>query len=305
VLFDVVRGVANTTAGKQISSNLTAPEPSNTNGHITSFNSDGFSLRDGTSGAEPRLNTNKGSTNYVSWNWKAGGTAVSNTDGTITSSVSANPTAGNSIVGYTGTGSAATIGHGLSQAPDMVFVKNRTAAAESWVVSIGNVTGTASEYLVLNSDIASQTDTSQFPSAPGSSVVSIGATANINVSTQGFIAYCFHSIEGYSKVGSYVGNGNADGTFVYTGFRPSWFLWKNSTAAGGWWGIIDNKRLGYNVDNNPLYPTVADAAYSTDVADIVSNGIKIRHDLGNINQSGQTIIYLAFAESPFKTSNAR
>ena len=274
-------------------------------GNEVEFTAPGINVGSTNSGYEEEVN--KSGVNYVGWNWKAGGTAASNTDGTITSSVSANPTAGFSIVSYTGTGSAATIGHGLSSAPEMVIVKNLDDGAESWVVSVGNATGTASEYLVLNSNIASQTDTSQFPSAPNSSVVSIGATANVNVSTEDFIAYCFSSIEGYSKVGSFAGNSDVDGPFIFTGFKPAYAIFKR-TGSSADWVVFDNKRNPYNAVDTRLYPNTnaMESTAGTGYADMdfVSNGIKIRGDSAMYNNSSGPYIFYAVAESPFKTSNA-
>ena len=295
-------------------------------GGLSTIDADGFTIVSNTSND----NLNKSATNAVAWNWKAGGAPTTDNlvaaggtptagsvkingsnlgsalAGTIAATrLSANTTNGFSAVKYVGTGSAATIAHGLSQAPDMVIVKNLDDGAESWVVSVGNATGTASEYLVLNSTIASQTDTSQFPSAPGSSVVSLGATANVNVSTEDFIAYCFHSVEGYSKVGTFVGNGVVDGTFIYTGFRPSFLLCKRLT--GDDWMMLDDARSPINAIEKSLAANdpKAEIDASGKAVDFVSNGIKMRNADNGLNLSGITFLYIAFAESPFKTSNAR
>ena len=312
VLFDVVRGVADTAAGKQLSSNLTSAEPSNTNGHVKSFDSDGFSLRDGSSGGEPRLNTNKGSTNYASWNWKAGGAASSNGDGSKTSSVSANPTAGFSIVTYTGDGTGPdTVGHGLSSAPELIIVKNRSSVYD-WKIyneTIGNT-----KYLSLNtSDAEATASTNWNDTSPTASVFTVNTNAAVNQDTSLFVAYCFHGVDGYSKVGSYTGNSATNGPFIYTGFRPAFIMVKLATAADGQWVVFDNKRDPDNPTGKVLYANIN--AADTDVSsyapyDILSNGFKSRIPAGNgneasYNSSGQTYIYLAFAESPFKTSNAR
>ncbi len=309
VLFDVVRGVADTAAGKQLSSNLTSAEPSNTNGHIKSFDSDGFSLRDGSSGSEPRLNTNKGSTNYASWNWKAGGTASSNGDGSITSSVSANTTAGFSIVSYTGTGSTATVGHGLSVAPEFLVVKNRTTASTAWQVGSDYLPHATpwSRYVTLSSDAAETNSTQMWnDTAPTSSVFTIKDAGDVNTNTNNYIAYCFHSVDGYSKVGNYAGNNSTDGVFVYTGFRPAWVLIK-SMGSGESWSLIDNKRNTYNYAETALFPnlSMADTSQINSRLDMLSNGFKLRSNYDRVNGTGYTYLYLAFAESPFKTSNAR
>jgi hypothetical protein len=202
-LTDTVRGV-----NKYLSSDTSDDE--RTGAGVQSWTSDGFTLGSG-------VPSNDSGDNYASWNWKAGGTAVSNTDGTITSSVSANPTAGFSIAAYTGNGtSPSTIGHGLSVAPEMVMVKNRTTTGENWVVSVGNATGTNGDFLILNTTSAVIAGTSQFPSQPGSSTFAVTDAANVNTNTNNYIAYCFHSVEGYSKVGIYTGNGNADGVHLFT-----------------------------------------------------------------------------------------
>jgi hypothetical protein len=303
VLYDRIRGT-----GIRLVSNSTQGNADLTSyGNEVEFTAPGINVGSTNAGYEEEVN--KSGVNYVGWNWKANGSGSANTDGSINSTVSANTTAGFSIVKYTGQSAAGTIGHGLSQAPEFIMLKNTTTGVNYFWSGYNTGSGNTKS-LPINDSGAAYSEVTWNNTTPTASVFSIGAQSEtsshrFNYTGEVFIAYCFHSVEGYSKVGSYLGNGSADGPFIYTGFRPSWFLWKNSTAGGSWWGIIDNKRLGYNVDNNPLYANVNDAAYTTDVADIVSNGIKIRHDLGNINQSGQTIIYLAFAESPFKTSNAR
>jgi hypothetical protein len=247
ILSDSVR-----TAGKYLSSNLTAAEITSTD--FDSFDSDGFTVNavDQTGG----LNAS-GST-YAAWNWKAGGTAVSNTDGSITSQVSANTDAGFSIVSYTGTGANATVGHGLSSAPEMIITKPRNSADNwiSWHTALG-----ATGYIYLNLTNASNTGAAVWNSTlPSSTVFSIGTSSNINTSGQTQVAYCFHSVDGYSKVGSYTGNGSSDGTFVYTGFRPAWVMVKTSSLAGQYWNIFDNVRDPFNDQNTQsLYPNVSDA----------------------------------------------
>ena len=297
-LVDSVRG-----GNEVLSSDVSDAEvTNNNNGWIDSFDSDGFTVIAGASNANWWNNSGD---DFVGWNWKAGGAAVSNTDGTITSSVSANTTAGFSIVSYEGNStSGATIGHGLSSAPELVICKERETAGYDWLCYAEPIGATKNIRLNLSNAAATSTgfwnDT-----APSASVFTVGNNGDVNISGKDIIAYCFHSVEGYSKVGSYVGNGDADGPFIYTGFRPAFFLWKNTEYSGTDWGIIDNQREGYNVDNDPLYASTSAAEYTTDVADILSNGIKVRHDLGNMNESNDVIIFMAFAESPFKTSNAR
>jgi len=287
--YDVVRG-----ATKYLSTHATNLEATQSNG-LTSFDSDGFSI-----GNTTRINGN--TENYVSWNWLASNTTASNSDGSITSTVSANTTAGFSIVSYTGNGSAgATVGHGLATTPAMVIVKNRseTYAWNCYHQSLG-----ATKYILLNSTSASATGTTWNDTAPTSSVFSIGSTSGVNKNTNNLIAYCFAEKKGYSKFGSYTGNGNADGTFVYTGFKPAWIMVKRTDSANNW-TIQDSTRD----PENPvfLYFSADDSDAEAGVIaegqlDFLSNGFKLRQTYGSHNASGGTYIYMAFAENPFVTS---
>ena len=260
---------------------------------LTSFDSDGFSLTN-------YVNTNSSNT-FVAWNWKANGAGSSNTDGSITSTVSANTTAGFSIVSYTGTGSAATIGHGLGVAPNFIITKSLVATQE-WGVyhsALG-----ATKYLFLDETSAAGTNSAYWNDVePDSSVFTIGTSGPTN-STSAMIAYCFAEKQGFSKFGSYVGNGNADGTFVYTGFRPAFLLSKMSDGIQGWF-LIDNKRAyPYNPVDGSLHPN-ANAAEDTSsdfFVDFTSNGFKCRDNDAQLNGDGGTYIYMAFAESPFVNS---
>ncbi len=259
-LYDAVR-----TAPKMLKSNDTTAEINAING-ITSFNSDGFTT--GSSGG-----TNNNNSAIVAWNWKANGSGSSNTDGTITSTVSANVDAGFSISTYTGTGSAATIGHGLSKAPEMFIVKNREAGGTgsgNWNVFVTVIDGSMDE-LALNKTDAKADRTL---TAPTTSVISIGTSDERNQSGIDYLAYAFHSVDGYSKVGSYTGNGNADGTFIYTGFRPAFVICKMVTDAGEGWIMRDNARDPFNVVENHLNAnqSYADSTASQVYADFLSNG---------------------------------
>jgi hypothetical protein len=256
---------------------------------------------------------NSGGEDYVYYFWKAGGTGVSNTDGSITSTVSANTDAGFSIVGYTGAGGTATVGHGLSSAPEMIIVKRREVSGEQWVVWVAPIHLINTDgYLELNTTNADGNNGNIFTTtAPTASVFSIGNSPETNSSGLDYISYCFHSVDGYSKVGSYVGNGSADGPFVYTGFRPKWVMIKVSSSAGQNWVIYDSERNAYNVMGKQIYPnlTSAEADAGTNpsfaILDFTSNGFKLRGSHSSTNYSTRTIIYLAFAEQPFKYSNAR
>jgi hypothetical protein len=295
VLTDSVRGV-----NSQLFSNLTAAQETNTD-HVTAFTSSGFSLGSGTTGTYPSTNNN-GAT-YVAWQWKGGGTAVSNTSGSITSSVSANTTSGCSVVTFTGqTSGVGTVGHGLGVAPSLKIIKAR-ANAYGWPiyhVSLGNTS-----YVVLNSTNASTIDPNEWNNtSPTSSVFTLG-TNFVNYGTG--VAYCFAAIKGFSAFGSYTGNGSTDGPFVYLGFRPRYLMLKVSSTAGYDWLVYDSSRDPYNVTQYNLRADTSDAE-STQTAnylDFLSNGFKIRgSSAGSINPS-QTVIYAAFAESPFQNSLAR
>ena len=285
--YDSIRGIT-----KALYTNATAGE--DTYAMMSSFDSDGWSMN----GSLDLLNGN-GNT-YVAWNWLAGGTASSNTDGSITSSVSANTTAGFSIVSYTGTGANATVGHGLGVVPKMIIVKRRDGAAD-WTVYNSNIGNT--NFLRLNSTLASTSQATYWNNtSPTSSVFTVGSAGDVNTSSGTHIAYCFAEKKGFSKFGSYTGNGAADGTFVYTGFKPAFVILKNTSSAQDW-SMKDNRRPGYNVTDDILYPNGNYAEGSGGDIDIVSNGFKIRTTAANTNGSGNTFIYMAFAEQPLVGTN--
>ena len=296
LLFDAVRG-----ATKYIHSDSTDAETT-ASGRLDSFDSDGFTLGS-------HVTTNESGYNYVAWNWKADNTSgSSNTDGSITSTVAANVDAGFSIVAWTGTASAGTIGHGLSQTPDMIIVKNRSAVT-AWPVWNSNLGSTS--HMFLNTTASEETT---YPTeywnntAPTSSVFSVGTWQVINGSSDNMIAYCFHSVEGYSKFGSYTGNGSSDGTFVYTGFTPKFVMWKEYAHSGNNWQISDTARTPYNVSQAALFSNLSNAedTQTKRRVDILSNGFKLRDGAdGDNNYSGFSYIYMAFAETPFKYTNAR
>jgi hypothetical protein len=240
--------------------------------------------------------------NYVAWQWRASNaTAVTNTAGSITSSVSANTTTGFSVVTYTGNGvGGATIGHGLGVVPKMVIVKRRSPSGTDWSVWHTGI-GTT-QYLILNGTIAAVTDSTVFNGTFNSSVFSVGSWAGINGNTNTFVAYCWSEVAGYSKFGSYTGNGSSDGPFVYLGFRPRFILTKGSSTTGSWW-LYDTSRSTFNEMTDLLRPDTSNADVTQGFCDGLSNGFKIRNT-GN-NNSGQTYIYMAFAENPFAYANAR
>jgi hypothetical protein len=287
-LYDAVRGVT-----KAIACNDTDAEDTRATG-LTAFDSDGFSL-----GSDSNANAGSGST-YVSWNWKAGGgQGSSNTAGSInTTYTSANTTAGFSISQYTGTGSNATVGHGLGVAPKFIIVKCVSHASE-WIVYYGDAT----DYLKFNEANATADDSTRWnDTAPTNSVFSLGTQGDINTSGRTYIAYCFAEKTGFSKIGSYVGNGNADGTFVYTGFKPAWIMAKKSNSTGNW-VIVDTKRDGYNGANDTLQANVTDVESGGNRFDIYSNGFKARSTSSYSNSSGDTFIYMAFGQTLVGTNN--
>jgi hypothetical protein len=300
-VFDSNRGV-----GKSLLTDTTGAEATNeANGYISSFDTDGFSSN---FSAAANYYFNENGTTYVAWNWRANqGTNVTNTNGTITSTVSANTTAGFSVVTYTGTGSAATVGHGLGVVPSMVIVKNRDAADAWQVYHAANTANPETDYLVLNTTAATADAADRWnDTLPTSTVFSIGNGVEVNTSTEKYVAYCFAQIAGYSAFGSYIANASTDGPFIYTGFRPRFILIKRSSNAGAPWSMIDTTRSPYNAATAELNANAADAeATAGNGMDILSNGFKLRAaDYFNSN-SGDTFIYMAFAENPLKFSNAR
>jgi hypothetical protein len=294
-LYDSVRGTT-----KDLASNTTAAETTQATG-LTAFSSTGFTV-----GALAKMNTNAAT--YVGWQWLANaGSSSSNTSGSITSTVSAGATQGFSVVTYTGTGANATVGHGLGVAPKMIIAKCRNTAALDWpVYHSGLANAATSIYLNLTNAASVGGGPGIWNStAPTSSVFSVGTSDYTNGSTKTYVAYCFAEVAGYSAFGSYTGNGSTDGPFVFTGFRPRWFLVKVTSGTTGSWHLIDTSRSPYNQVGVALYPDSSAAESSDFASDILSNGLKIRNTQAEINQSGATYIYAAFAENPFKNSLAR
>jgi len=284
-LFDVLRG-----ASEQLYAEDTAAEA--TYSGVSSFDSDGFTLGTDAGG-------NENSATYVAWCWKANGAGSSNTDGSITSTVSANTTAGFSIVKWTGDDSTATIGHGLGAVPKMIITK-RYDASGNWFTyhhSLGNT-----KYILLEATDAEATSSNAWnDTSPTSSVFTKASATNIDTGT--YIAYCFAEKQGHSKIGSFIGNGDADGPFVYTGFRPAFLIVKRSSASGNNWLILDNKRDPINQMVLGLFPDTTNIEASGYYWDFTSNGFKVRTGGPGENASDSTFIYMAFAESPLVNSN--
>ena len=293
--FDSVRGV-----GKSIQSESLGAETTNDgNGYIDSFDADGFSS---VAGSTNNYNFNNTSTTFASWNWKAGTAVSGTTSGSGTGkaySGSVNTDAGFSIIKYLGNGSAGhTIPHHLGAVVKMIILKrNANTNWSTYHVGMGN-----GKSLPLNEGEAPTTSTSFWnDTTPTSSVFTVGSISNTNSNDSSIIAYCFADVKGYSKFGSYTGNGSTDGTFVYTGFKPAWVMVKLISGSDNW-TMADNKRNGFNADNDVLYPNLANAEVNTNWVDLLSNGFKMRRSDGAENGSGSTYIYMAFAENPFVTS---
>ena len=296
-LVDAVRGV-----GKYIQSDNNSAEVNNSTNSISAFTSDGFTTGTGNP-ANESASTTKG---FMSWNWKANGQGSANTDGSISSTVSANTTAGFSIATWTtpSSGTQFTIGHGLGQAPDMMIMKC-TTQSNSWFTYHKGLGGNVNDYLVLNEAAAEASQTNMW-GANGAETNTMGFKAGTSSYTsQPMVGYFFAEKQGYSKFGSYTGNGNADGSFIYTGFKPAFVLIKYSTSTSGWWQMQDNKRDVDNPTEKAIFANVSDAEYSNAnyAADFLSNGIKMRNATAGSNTSGGTYIYMAFAEAPLVGSN--
>jgi len=287
-------------ATKTLFTNTTNAEITYTDAQ-TSFDSDGFSLGADASGGS----VNVSSRTYVAWQWKAnGGTTVSNTDGSITSTVQANQDAGFSIVTWAGTASTATIGHGLGVAPKFMIVRARDKGVPtSWIVFHKDGSTSDDDYFILQGTFAKGTQAGLWNNQyPSSTVFGVANDFWVNSASTNYIAYCFAEKQGYSKFGSYVGNGNDNGPFIYTGFKPAFVLTKGTTVSQ--WRLYDSARSPNNVNINRLFPYTSSAeATDTDAGiDMLSNGFKIRGSGGDYNASGTTYIYMAFADNPFTTS---
>jgi hypothetical protein len=287
VLYDSVRGAS---AGEISTHNTNAEGLATGYGELTSFNSDGYTFEDGETNG---VVFNNSGNNYVSWNWKAGGTASSNTDGSITSTVSANTTSGFSIVSWTSSTGADTVGHGLGVTPQIVITKTRSAT-NNWSVHTTIIDG-SNDYLFLNTTGASGNSSY---SVPTSSIFNF----NYGSSTD-FISYVFAEKKGFSKFGSYTGNGSSDGPMIYTGFKPAWVMIKRTNSATPWC-MWDNKRNTFNLTQNYLYAndSGAEGSGANIDMDMLSNGFKLRNSTSFLNTSGDNFIYMAFAEHPFVSS---
>jgi len=289
VLSDSVRG-----GNKQLYTADTQAETTYSQ-YLKSFNSDGFVL-----GTDSGIN--QSSQTFVSWNWKAGGSASNNTDGNKTISLSVNTTAGFSVGTYAGTGQDSTIGHGLGAVPDWLMIKNRSSGSRKWQLWHNGLTGT-NKYLAIDRSDAELTDTASWDNTAHSNTVwNTYGSGEANQNGENFVCYAWTSIQGFSDFGSYTGNGNADGPFIYTGFKPAWIMTKQINGASSWI-VHDNKRDPINtvtefftVEENDAAGTLAESY------DLCSNGFKVRTNNGDRNSNGDTFAYWAFAESPLVNS---
>ena len=290
MLTDVIRGVT-----KTIITNETGAEQTFTNG-LTAFSSDWFTV-----GSESGFNNS--SDTFVAWCWKAG-TAWSNdasatSVGSLDSSGTKNATAGFSIISFTGTESGTpSIAHSLSSTPEFIISK-ALEVTDNWMVFHGSFS--AQDYIILNTYGNTASASSVWNSLPSSTVINMGDNAGVNDDGD-MIMYAWHSVQGFSKFGTYTGNGNVDGPFVYLGFRPAWVLFKRTAGAAANWQLWDNKRNSANAVNRSLLPDDSAAEQTDQDIDFLSNGFKIRSDQGHLNVSGTTFIYAAFAEAPFVNS---
>jgi len=298
-LTDAVRG-----APKYINSATTDAEVTSVSTTLTSFDSDGFSL-----GSYDDVNKN--SQTYVGWNWKANGAGSANTDGSISSTVSASATSGFSIVKWTGSGSAATIGHGLGSGniPKMIIVKNLSDSV-NWMVyhnSVVTASATNKSFMTLNTTDALGTNGSATTfTSVSDTTFGVGTDNIVNGSGDNMIAYCFEEKAGYSKFGSYVGNGNADGTFIYTGFAPKFVLLKITSGSDGWWLVDDKQANPYpnpNVQMLVANTTPGDNTSVSPFIDIYSNGFKLKSTWSGVNGSGSSYIYMAIGQSLVGSNN--
>jgi hypothetical protein len=295
ILQDSSRG-----SGKSLFSNDSYQETSDSSTRNIQFDSDGITLSGSTSSFN---DINDSSHTFVAWQWKCnGGTTSSNSNGSITTTVQANTTAGFSIVTWTGTGSNATIGHGLGVVPQLIISKSR-GHAENWAVYHHKSNTAPEDYYLALDDNRANTDSSVVwnDTAPTSSVISIGTQDKINKSGSTHIAYCFNEIKGYSKFGTYEANNSTDGPFVYTGFQPAWVMLKSIDSTGNWF-IMDSTRSDINVSNEIIFADLNAAEDTSNAIDFLSNGFKLRNSgSGGLNYQN-TYSYIAFAEHPFVSS---
>jgi hypothetical protein len=296
VAADAVRGSNGSGGMNLLYPNDSQVQNTSATDNFKTLDSNGFTI-----GGDANVNSN--GENIVAWNWKAGGAGSANTDGSINSTVSANTTSGFSIVTYTGTGSNATVGHGLGAVPKMIIVKEATGSANDWTVyhaTQGNTTRG-----ILNEANAWGSNTAWNNTTPTSSFFSIGSGSVTNRSGSTYVAYCFAEKTGYSKIGSFTGTGNADGAFIYTGFKPTFLIFKNAGVGSESWEMFDTKRDNINVSYKGMHPNTSGAELTNTAQglDILSNGFKARANENRFNDDQNTIIYMAFGQSLVGSNN--
>jgi hypothetical protein len=285
-IFDAIRG-----ATYRIYPNANDAQIQATNS-LHSFDSDGFTLNDGG-------DANGNGENIVGWNWKANGAGSSNTDGSVTSTVSVSTTSGFSICKFDATGSTMTFGHGLGVKPAVMFVKRTDSNSNgNWIVYHKNVGAT--KFLTLNDTSAETTASTRFGDTEPTSLVATVGSELLSGGT--YIAYCFAQKSGFSSMGSYVGNGSTDGTFVYTGFAPAFIITKITSGVDSWF-MYDNKRSPFNVRGKYLVADGTGTDSNADAYDFLSNGFKVKSTATSFNGNGSTYVYMAFAEAPLVSSN--
>ena len=293
VLYDAVRG-----AERVVYTNTQDADAAASTG-LTAFGADGFTV-------VSEGNVNGSSRTYVAWNWKAGTTTgIAGSPSTTPDSYSFNQTSGFSIIKYTGTGSVATIPHGLGVAPKFIITKNLDTSEDWFCYHAGIAADAETDYINLNNTTnAADNATIWNDTAPTSTLFTVGTGNAVNKSGDNIVAYCFADVSGYQRFGSFSGNGDADGAFVYTGFRPAYVMLTQSSGTGSYgWDILDDKRIGYNKDNDNLMASTSGVEDDTnDYWDLVSNGFKIRASTGNVGQAASNYIYVAFANQPFVNS---
>jgi len=287
IIVDSVRGTGGGSAMLGISSqDGNAASNSNTNGWIESIDSDGITVTSGNDSSSKSNNAGANGNTYVIWNWKE------------------DATAGFDIVTYTGNDTNRTISHSLSAVPHWILIK-ATSRSDFWrVYHHKNTSAPATDYLTLNATDATSDNATEFQdTVPTSSVFTLGTSGNVNRNSESFVAYLWSEVKGFSKFGKYSANNNADGPFIYLGFRPAWLMLKVMDGNTGGWDLYDNKRGAFNGEISMLQANAGSAQATSDAVDFLSNGFKIRNTSGNQNGSGDTIVYMAFAESPFVNSN--
>ena len=299
IWVDSVRGV-----GQTLTSRSTAAEEDEA-GTVEVFGSDGFTVGQASQAGGPAVNQDE--KDHVAWCWKCE-TAFSNdasatSVGSIDSVGKVNTDAGFSIITYTGTGSAGTIAHGLGVTPAWIVVKRRSATEHWQVYHAANTAAPATDYLQLSTDEATVDAATRWNDTnPTSTVFSVNTHASVNADGSTYVAYCWAEKQGYSKFGGYTGNGNADGTFIYTGFRPAFLIYKNTNTADDWF-LHDNRRQGYNDQNELLFADITQAESTVDRIRFCANGFKTLDSDKGVNKSGDTYVYMAIAEAPLVNSN--